>query len=303
MGWARRLMVAALLLAAPTMQAAEERDSPHWRQDPQACRACHLSESDRTLREEDINRLCNRCHENDAIGSYIHAVGMAPPEPFLQRMPQDFRAAIERGDGKVTCIACHDLPMQCEAERQEERARNPRFFRGGPYGERTDLCFNCHNPQRYERYNPHDQITDEGELDTQSCFVCHSAVPKRAEAKSIDDVQFNVTEKLERLCTGCHPWRPHPGGSWAHFGPQSGGGGPNHLVVPPEAIARRLEKHQAEHDIVMPREPGTGRIFCATCHNPHERGVQYRQAADKGADGVRRLRRGRLQVCTACHDK
>ena len=40
---------------------------------------------------------------------------------------------------------------------------------------------------------------------------------------------------------------------------------------------------------------------CATCHNPHERGVIRVAAAAKGADEQKRLR-GR-KLCLLCHDK
>lgn len=303
MWWRLGRTLLSVLCLLPVAAAAAV-DNPHWNDDPEACRACHESAKGEQLRDKNINRMCNRCHEADYIESYIHAVGMEPPETFLQRMPEDFRAAIKRGGGDVTCIACHDLTLQCDPERRKLKARNPRFFRGGPYGSRTGLCFNCHSPKKYERYNPHDQITDEGELDTQTCIVCHRVIPNRSQARSIDDVQFNQPKNLEELCTGCHPYTPHPGGQWA--GSLSGGGqggGPNHLVVPPKPIQKRLRSHRQAKNIVMPLEPGTGRIFCATCHNPHERGVQYRHRADKGADGVHRLRRGRYQICRACHDK
>lgn len=273
---------------------------PHWRED--ACIACHTSREKAgfdNLRSKDINQLCNNCHEETGIESYIHSVGMEPSPPFQARMPADFKGAVGRGQGTITCISCHDLTLQCKQQHFEKQGTNPRFFRGGPYYSRTDLCFNCHEPDQYQRYNPHDQITDEGELDTERCYVCHSVTPNRRKAKTIDDVRFNVHEKLEQLCTGCHPRRDHPGGAWVRSGKQ----GPNHLRVPSEKILKRLKAHEAKHDIILPLEPDTGRIFCATCHNPHERGVQYQHKADKGADGVKRLRRGQFEVCMACHDK
>ena len=54
----------------------------------------------------------------------------------------------------------------------------------------------------------------------------------------------------------------------------------------------------------MPLEPGTGKIFCATCHNPHERGIQFIAEADRGADNTQRLRAGREGgICLMCHLK
>ncbi len=276
----------------------EEIPNPHWRN--QGCIACHPQRKvvkPVTLREADPNHLCLNCHEQELVEAFIHPTGMAPPDDFLQRMPDQFRSSLQ--DGNVACTTCHDLSIQCDEERFAERKINPFFFRGGPYLTRTRLCYNCHDPKMYERYNPHDQITDEGELRSKQCFYCHNTYPDRSQARSIDDVNFNLAEDLEKLCTGCHPWRPHPGGVWA--GPKAGEG-PDHLVLPPEKIKRRMERVARQQGIILPLEPKTGRIFCATCHNPHERGIQYRPEADKGADGFKRLRRGALEICQNCHN-
>ncbi len=283
----------------------EEVPNPHWRVD--ACVACHLEKAEEDgkmppLRTTDYNGLCGNCHDPSLVAEYIHAVDIEPPDEFLDRMPEDFLAALDRGGGVLTCIACHDLPVHCDERSFEQAEINPLFFRGGPYSSRTDLCFNCHDPEDYERYNPHDQVTDEGELDTEQCFFCHNVTPNRSAAKSIEDVTFNVVEDLKQLCTGCHPYSPHPGGSWFGATGNKIGGGPNHLKVPPEKIRRRLEVMEAKSGTVMPREPRTGSIFCATCHNPHERGVQFIREADVGADGYKRLRRGKFEICLACHE-
>lgn len=291
-------------LLAQRKITAEQIPDPHWRED--SCRACHREipkGNDPKLRGKNIIGLCNNCHDTISVNAYIHAVGMAPSEEKRNRMPAQFSQAIQRGGGVVTCITCHDLPMQCKKDRFEEKIANPRFFRGGPYKERTDLCFNCHNPMHYERLNPHDQISDEGELNVQSCLVCHNITPNRREVKSIDDVSFNVNDDLFKLCTGCHPWRPHPGGGWAMFAKGSNSEGPNHLVKPPEAILKRLKETESRLDIVLPLDPSNGNIFCATCHNPHERGVQRHARADRGADGPKRLRREGMQICDSCHNK
>ncbi len=310
-GWSERRLLEQVeeiprLLSQKKLNA-ELIPDPHWRED--ACVACHQgnpTDGNARLRGKgDINALCNNCHDVVSVHSYIHAVGMAPSPEKKSRMPTQFLQAVTRGNGMITCISCHDLPMQCRKERFGERGLNPLFFRGGPYTSRTGLCFNCHDPGHYERLNPHDQITDLGELNTQVCIVCHQAVPKRREAKSIDDVTFNVSDDLNKLCTGCHPWRPHPGGSWARFSSRSDSAGPNHLIVPPPEVLKRLKAVEKSKDMVLPLDPATGRIFCATCHNPHERGVQRQRRADRGADGYQRLRSSgsNQMICQSCHDK
>lgn len=292
------------LLAEEKIQF-EDIPNPHWKRD--GCIGCHLmgkagGEEMPPLRTKNINNLCGNCHDPVLVAEYIHAVDMEPPDEFLDRMPEDFLTALERQNNLVGCIVCHDMPLHCNEEKFEFKELNPRFFRGGPYQQRTDLCFNCHNPSDYERYNPHDQITDEGELDTEQCFFCHNVTPNRAGARTIDDVTFNVAEDLKRLCTGCHPYKPHPGGAWYKPSGNLKGGGPNHLKVPPERIRKQLEKMVTEAGVVMPLEPETGAVFCATCHNPHERGVQYYHKADIGADGYKRLRRGKMVICSVCHN-
>jgi predicted CXXCH cytochrome family protein len=283
----------------------EEVPNPHWQAD--ACRGCHdMSQGEAgkmpPLLSSDVNMLCGNCHDPSLVAEYIHAVDMEPPDEFLDRMPEEFLAVLETQDGLINCVMCHDLPLQCDPEKFSMQEINFNFFRGGPYSSRTDLCFNCHNPEDYERYNPHDQVTDEGELDTEQCFFCHNVTPNRAGARSINDVTFNVAENLKRLCTGCHPYRPHPGGAWFSPTGNRAGGGPNHLKVPPEKIRKKLEETVAATGTVMPLEPETGEVFCATCHNPHERGVQYYHKADIGADGYKRLRQEKFTICVSCHD-
>ncbi|MCF6282175.1 MAG: hypothetical protein L3J28_08175 [Candidatus Polarisedimenticolaceae bacterium] len=286
--------------------AFEELPNPHWRED--SCTACHqemmgVGQAATPLRNENVSKMCTNCHDSTMVAEYIHAVDMVPSEGFLGRMPADFKKSIEQGDGVVTCVACHDLPIQCLARGGiDARKSNPLFFRGGPYDTRTDLCFNCHDPKDYQRKNPHDQITDEGDLNAETCFYCHETTPNRTSSRDIYDVKFNINESLEKLCTGCHPYMPHPGGAWFSSRGNNAGGGANHLRVPPDKFLQQIIKTRKEQDIVLPLEPETGRIFCATCHNPHERGVQFLSRADKGADGYKRLRRGRFNVCSSCHD-
>ena len=58
---------------------------------------------------------------------------------------------------------------------------------------------------------------------------------------------------------------------------------------------------EKKNNIVLPLEPGSGKVFCGTCHNPHEKGVIKLKAAAKGADANKRLRM--QKICKNCHDK
>ena len=100
-------------LLAQRKITAEQIPDPHWRED--SCRACHREipkGNDPKLRGKNIIGLCNNCHDTISVNAYIHAVGMTPSEEKRNRMPAQFSQAIQRGGGVVTCITCHDLPMQ-----------------------------------------------------------------------------------------------------------------------------------------------------------------------------------------------
>lgn len=270
--------------------------NPHWRRD--ACRACHNGTPSRTnhlLRDKDINRLCNNCHEIVSPHSYIHTVGARLPTQMLNRMPGDVRHAIARGGGVVSCVACHDLRLQCLAVNAPKRNLNPLFFRGGPFRTRTDLCFRCHDLKAYPRLNPHDQIDASGKRREERCLVCHEHVPDLE--KTAAEADFNVTGDLKILCTGCHQLGPHPGGNFALT---RKGGVPNHLVIPPEAIARRMREQSHARRLTLPLDPNTGKVFCGTCHNPHAAGV-IKGVSGAGAGTKRRLRS--QHICELCHDK
>lgn len=288
------------LLADKTL-AAEQIPNPHWRED--ACHTCHRGKpkpSKVELINDDINQLCNNCHKALSDHSIIHPVGMVPLKEMRQNMPKVFRDALQRGGGEVTCINCHDLPMQCLENRRRERGLNPKFILGGPYRNRTDLCFDCHIKQDYQRLNAHKQITNNGQPRKRACQVCHSNFTGLKAAKSIAEVSFHVADNnLSAMCTGCHPWIPHPGGAFS-FSKKSEA---DHLVVPSDRMMLYMEKMATKNNVSMPVQPADGRIFCATCHNPHEKGVRLSPRVSTGTDLPKKLRLGSSPICLQCHDK
>ena len=282
-------------LLATQRLSIENVPNPHWRRD--ACSACHRgtpSKSDLQLADKDINKLCNTCHSAVSEHDYIHPVGMVPPERMIERMRPKFRAAIERGGGKVTCIACHDLPAQCLAERERERALNPLFFWDAPYRARSGLCYFCHDPDSYDRLDAHDQIADSGEVVEDRCLICHTETAQLQTATGIEQLDFTVDNDLSRMCTACHPWIPHPA-SVSFTGKEP----PDHLVAPSPSVAKYMQQTETKSDVKLPLDPTTGRIFCGTCHDSHERGV-LRITHPQDEDVEHRLRA--KEICTMCHD-
>ncbi len=275
--------------------SVEDVPDPHWRRE--ACSACHRgtpSRSDLKLIDNDINALCNTCHSAVSEHDYIHPVGMVPPERMVERMRPKFRAAIERGGGKVTCIACHDVPAQCLAERERERALNPLFFWNAPHRTRSDLCYFCHDPSYYDRLNAHEQIADNGKVMEARCLICHETTTQLQAATGIATLDFVVDADLSQMCTVCHPWIPHPASVSL-----SGKEPPDHLVAPSPEVAQHMQRTQTKSDIELPLDPTTGRIFCGTCHDPHERGA-LRTLRRSDEEVEHRLRA--KEICIMCHD-
>jgi doubled CXXCH motif protein len=271
----------------------EQVPNPHWR--PDACGACHQGTprpGDLGLRNQDRNALCNTCHERAPVPRFEHPVGVAPSSDMLARMRQSKLGKLS-ANGTLECTTCHDLPMQCLPERAGGRGLNPRFLRGAPYQARAEFCFQCHDSEGFQRLNPHDQRARDGSVKEGTCFVCHRRVPDRATVRGAAQADLLPFKEPNALCTGCHQIRLHPGGISAR-----GGKLPNHTVKPSPKMATRLEQVGLREGVYMPLDE-RGRIFCATCHDPHQQGV-LPNAPSRAATEQHRLRM--KNICLGCHD-
>ncbi|MFQ5901065.1 MAG: hypothetical protein ACE5IH_05860 [Thermodesulfobacteriota bacterium] len=154
----------------------------------------------------------------------------------------------------------------------------------------------------YPGVNPHDHINDEGEILYYKCRICHKDVPDIKKYRSIEDVPFYFDD-LKQPCYSCHPQTMHPGGSWFGFTRRDRGwkGAPDHWVKPPKTILRTLKASEKRYKVMLPLDPD-GEVICATCHNPHERGL-LKGKPDIGADYERRWRTPGMAICNYCHNK
>jgi hypothetical protein len=228
----------------------------------------------------DYKRLC-RCHY-DASGNYVHPVDLKPSAYMAPRIPR----SLPLQDGKVTCDTCHDIFVQCHDKPNEKIfLKENDFLRGAPYQNRTELCFKCHDVTQYRKYNPHLQLNNQKQIIEASCLYCHSEVPDQKRA-NYEDVKLRANPKM--ICLGCHSIITE--NQW-HT---------RHLRKPPEAILKRINELQTQYQIVLPLD-SDGNITCATCHNPHEKGViPDRRAGAKGA-GEKFRQRLTDNICIRCH--
>lgn len=229
----------------------------------------------------DFTKLC-WCH-GYTPGTYIHPVDLIPSEEKRSVMPKDFPLK----EGKLSCTTCHDIYLQCE-ENYEFKFANKRFLRGAPYEKRTDLCFKCHDGKKYRKRDPHnDQISANGEIDEEKCLYCHEEKPDELRA-SFNEVR--LVGSLLEVCQRCHvKTTRHPANA-------------EHLVMPSLKILSRIKETERQFNIILPLDYN-GRIFCATCHNPHQKGVI--PSENIGARGAGEMYGQRFpgKMCIACHEK
>lgn len=236
----------------------------------------------------DFNLLC-RCHGYTSE-KYIHPVDIVPSEEKKAVMPKDFPLR----DGKITCSTCHDIYRQCQKNEEIVRIRpgekkfhraEVMFLRGDPAQTRTELCFKCHDEQKYRKLDPHDQVDDRGRIIAEKCLYCHTEKPDEKTA-SYDNVK--LIGDLRVICQRCHgAYTRHPANV-------------NHLRRPSDKLYERMRDLEVEFQVVLPLD-SDGKMTCITCHNPHEGGVI--PSEKKGAKGAGEEHRHRIPkiLCVSCH--
>lgn len=247
------------------------------------CSECHektpVSGGNKFLKYSgDFYQLC-KCHGYTS-SNYIHPVDIAPSEEKKAKIP----SYLPLRDGKLSCITCHDIYMQCQLT-PEFKLLNKRFLRGAPYKDRTALCFKCHDEKKYKKLDPHNQLDEKGKVIAEKCLYCHVEKPDENSA-TFKDVK--LVGDLKTLCERCHGIRDkHPAGA-------------SHLRRPSLKALALMKKMESVFAITLPLDYD-GKITCATCHNPHEKGVI--PALRKGAKGASEKSRQRLpeNMCRECH--
>ncbi len=276
-----------LLFTGNSLTAAGPRKdviNPHWT--GKHCQECHVKQDPKQEGAYlqfggDPDKLCVRCHSTAFVSEEIHPVNMEPVPGKGTNVPSSWPLA----GGKLTCFTCHDTPLQMYVNFPVTRA-NPNFLRNAPYKKMTDFCFACHKKDRYQKINPHKQRDAAGGILGKTCSMCHGTVPDARKVKGISEVSFS--EAPEQLCSGCHPQQTtmHPARA-AHR-------------IMPDDMKKILQDNIQALKVYLPL--AGDRIFCGTCHNPHDKGIIERKEAQHGAGENYFLRlNGTYDLCITCH--
>ncbi|MBI4843231.1 MAG: hypothetical protein HY809_02760 [Nitrospirae bacterium] len=259
------------------------------------CEECHSQTpekgKDKYLKYgNDYGRTC-RCHEYTP-GTYIHPVFIKLSDEKKSKIPDNFPL----DNGEITCLTCHDIYLQCQ-DRVVLKLFNRLFLRGGPYLQRTDICFNCHNRSEYAKLNPHNQLDEYGNIIGEKCLYCHTEKPDEkldAYKETSSGHQVKLIGNFDALCLRCHPEK-------GRFHPINA----DHLRRPSAVTLSNIKEAEKKYNVILPLND-KGEITCATCHNPHEKGVLPRKKASaSGASEKYRLRLSGMtgEICRACHKK
>ena len=226
--------------------------------------------------------MCNSCHQAEYVKADIHPVGIVPSKGESVRVP----AELPLYEGEVTCRSCHDVYLQCR-ENPAVRLKNKNFLRGAPYKKNMDICFRCHNREVYKKTNPHPQVDKKGRVVKERCLYCHQSLPDPGSVSGMGDVNFQA--ETSTFCKACHMEVDafHPARA-------------NHILTLPREMQTAIKESERQLGVILPLLQG--RVFCWTCHNPHEKGVIQREEAKKGAgeEYFLRLDRG-YDLCVSCH--
>ncbi len=281
------------------------RVNPHW--DKTRCNSCH--ENGKTIQDAEMSiknkeELCYSCHAEDVVHKYIHPTGISVPEEFEKRIEKNWPEKLNlRREGEITCYTCHDVLDQCLSGRSYMSRANPKFLKGAPYAKRYDICYKCHDSSKYRKMNSHEQIDESGNLKLNKCRLCHIVKDEGSVKKGIrrDLSKYPLLKKLENdrnlLCLRCHKKIDHPTSAFKFTSSNKY----RHFIKITEEKKATLERMIKKTGIVLPLEPDTDRINCATCHQPHQPGVFEQGAQSRDILSPKRMRVA--NICDQCHEK
>ncbi len=255
--------------------------NPHFAEN--RCALCHEGRQQSSLPLQKHDKLCISCHKDERIRTELHPTKVASHSGKVKQVPVDFPL----NHGNLGCITCHDTKIQCLAG-EEGRVFNPSFLRGGPYIHSYSICYRCHNIEYYELFDPHNQVNASGEVVEESCLYCHEKpVSKGGRVPA-------VGEYIEGICNSCHRGLSHLPGS-------------DHMQKPNARMRAYIDDIEKQRNLHLPLDSNM-EVYCATCHNPHEKGVfpdgDHRGVGSEGKNPSRhRVRVSGGVICVVCHQK
>jgi uncharacterized Zn finger protein (UPF0148 family) len=286
-----KVSVAAIALLCAATGSSQAQDNPHWNKS--TCQTCHSQASPvdgaaSLIDGQQAEALCDSCHGDR--GGALPCRHQSDIAVDTTKLDEVFRGSTK--DGKVVCSTCHDIVYQCKRPKAYYGLENPGFLRERASRVTANYCNKCHETDSIEKLNPHVGVA--ASPPSATCRLCHESIPA-ASADGQIDLAFNAGADLNDMCRGCHNVASHPKSSFTRKP------SPDwvHLAVPSDEIMRKMRESENLKGISLPLEPDTGKVFCATCHNPHDFKVDSGNGSQVGT--IHKLRTN--NICQACHEK
>ena len=270
------IIVSRMILSSPAL--ATEVINPHWT--GKDCAECHLAEKIPQLRYDgDITQLCNRCHRKEPpVCTAVHRKNSMLTPVMQDALPPGW----PRPEAGITCLTCHAVTEQMHVNATAEK-ENRNFLRTAEPEDLVSFCFNCHDRDRFQKTNPHrDSFFGESQS---ICYRCHTG----GLATGFEICfEASLKTKSPSLCLGCH------------------GNISSEHMLHEQLGAETLEKYEVPllrfEDEGLELPLADGRMHCATCHNPHPKGIIGRKEAAIGAGEKYFLRIADVHgLCRVCH--
>ncbi|MCF7921060.1 MAG: hypothetical protein K9M55_00015 [Candidatus Marinimicrobia bacterium] len=220
---------------------------------------------------------CSECHSVDGINALIHPMFNLNPKSPQMSIPEDFPLS-QKAD--LTCFTCH------EAASKQTRS-NRAFLRGGPYRRELEFCYNCHSIENYAKVNPHQQLREDGSINSTVCLHCHSRQPTATDHPMI---AAELHGDMRSTCNKCHALHTH---EQNHYG--------KNIPASKKATLKQYESTQKRYNIKLPLSQ-KNEIQCTTCHYIHgSLGIDAVVYAGS-EENQHFLRLPREKLCYACHN-
>lgn len=219
--------------------------NPHGTAD--GCASCHVPADDGSVgAAREVAASCYSCHPEEAHHP-------------MEMVPDAIRPAAgwPLENGKVVCTTCHVEPSHTGLSDTP-----PPYFRGGPYADPMQFCYQCHESGAIGRADPHHASSPYAEGDA-SCGACHDGLPARGAAPEAALLRLGPGG----ACVTCHPGMPHWGAS-LHLG---------------RAVADDV-RAGLPAEIVLHAD---GTIACWTCHDVHDGYASGRATDSRFAKALR----------------
>lgn len=220
---------------------------------------------------------CTTCHSLEAVNALIHPMHNLNPQNTQISIPDHFPLT---SNGDMSCMTCHE-----SVEKQTRSNRS--FLRGGPYRQELDFCYNCHERQNYEKINPHQQLSEDGSINSAVCLNCHVRQPSADDHPTI---AAEMQTEMKMTCNKCHALHTHEEN---HYG--------RNLKTSKTATLKQYDATQAQYGITLPLSQND-EIQCHTCHYIHG-SLGIDAVIYEGSDENQYfLRLPKERLCYACHN-